>query len=106
MVVSIGALVFVTVDYVRTARYRKRNQTESHRTPRYRVRYQMEGHPIHEAVVGPNPRQYLVADIRGSRPGDIVEVKLSEDGENIIAWTNRTRDELWRDFNGTWGECD
>ncbi|CAN0622928.1 conserved protein of unknown function [Burkholderia multivorans] len=106
MVVNIGALVFVTVDYVRTARYRRRNQTESHRTPRYRVRYQMEGQPIHEAVVGPNPRPYLVADIRESRPGDIVEVTLSEDGENIVAWANRTHDEFWSTFNGPWEECD
>ena len=106
MVVSAGTLVFVTVEYVRTARRRRRHQTESHRTPRYRVRYQLEGQPTHEAMVGPNPRRYLVANIRGDRPGDIVEVKLSEDRKNIVRWTNKTREQLWSAFEGTRGECD
>jgi len=70
------------------------------------VRYQLEGHPPQEAMVGPNPRRYLVADIRESRPGDIVEVKLTEDGSGIVHWINETNEELWTDFDGTYGEVD
>lgn len=106
MAVSTGTLVVVTIDYFRNARYRRRHQAESHRTPRYRVRYQLEGQSILDALVGPNPRRYLVADIRESKPGDIVEVELSEDGKHIVGWTNKTREQLWSTFNGTWGECD
>lgn len=73
MSVHTGTRVFVTVYYVRCARYRRRQQTESHRTPRYRVQYQLEGKPPHEGRVGPNPRQYLVANIRASKVGDTVE---------------------------------
>lgn len=107
MTVTAGKLTFLSVEYVRTARYRTRHQTESHRTPRYRVRYQLENQSAHEAMVGPNPRQHLVADIRASKPGDIVEVRLSESGTDIVDWTNRTDGELMRDFGGTWFEqCD
>ncbi|MEM5368981.1 hypothetical protein V4C53_23525 [Paraburkholderia azotifigens] len=108
MAVSTGALVFVTIDYVRSARYRTRHQTESHRTRRYRVRYQLEGQPTHEAMVGPNPRQYLVAHIRESQHGDIVEVTLAEDGSDsdIVDWANITRERLMEDFDETWGESD
>lgn len=107
MTATAGKLIFLSVEYVRTARYRTRRQTESHRTPRYRVRYQLGNQSAHEAMVGPNPRQYLVADIRASEPGDIVEVKLSESGTDIVDWTNRTDEELMRDFDGTWFEqCD
>jgi len=102
MAVTAGTLVFVSVEFVRTARYRTRRQTESHRTPRYRVRFQLEGQPTHEAMVGPNPRQYLVAHIRDSKPGDFVEVKLSEDGKNIADWANKTDEEFWRDYDGAW----
>ncbi|MFM0140402.1 hypothetical protein [Caballeronia grimmiae] len=42
MTVTAGKLIFLSVEYVRTARYRTRHQTESHRTPRYRVQYQLE----------------------------------------------------------------
>jgi hypothetical protein len=107
MTVTAGKLIFLSVEFVRTARYRTRRQSESHRTPRYRVRYQLEGQPTHEAMVGPNPKQGLVPRIRGSGPGDIVEVKLSEGGTDIVDWTNRTDEELMRDFDGTWFEqCD
>ncbi|TCF97850.1 hypothetical protein BZM26_28890 [Paraburkholderia strydomiana] len=107
MTVTAGKLIFLSVEYVRTARYRTRHQTESHRTPRYRVRYQLENHSAHEAMVGPNPLQYLVAHIRASKPGDIVEVRLSKSGADIVDWTNRTDEELMRDFGGTWFEqCD
>lgn len=107
MTVHSGTLVFVTVDYVRCARYRRRHQIESHRTPRYRVRYQLAGQPTHEARVGPNPRQYLVANIRESKPGDIVEVTSTEDGKGIVDWRNKTTEEFLRDLDGTWGEgCD
>jgi len=107
MTVTAGTLIFLSVEHVRTAPYRTRRQTESHRTPRYRVRYQLENQTAHEAIVGPNPRQYLVADIRASEPGDVVEVKLSESGTDIIDWTNKTDEELVRDFGGTWFEqCD
>jgi hypothetical protein len=85
------------------ARYRTRRQTESHRTPRYRVRFQLEGQPAHEAMVGPNPRQYLVEHLRGSKPGDFVKVKLSEDGKSIVDWVNRTDEEFWRNFDATYG---
>jgi hypothetical protein len=71
------------------------------RTPRYRVRYQLEGQPTHDAMVGPNPRRYLVANIRESRTGDSVELKLSEDGMGIVNWVSRTDEEFWRDFDGT-----
>lgn len=106
MAMSNCTLVFVSVEYVRGARYRTRHQHESHRTPRYRVRYQLEGQSTCEAMVGPNPRQYLVADIRESTPGDRVKVTLSGDGENIVDWKNRTHEALWSDFSGTWGGCD
>jgi len=66
----------------------------------------MEGQPIHEALVGTNPRQYLVADIRGSHPGDVIEVELSEDGKSIVDWKNRTVEEFLRDFDGTGREVD
>lgn len=106
MTVHAGTLVFVTVDYVRCTRYRRRHQTESHRTPRYRVQYQLAGQPTHEARVGPNPRQYLVANIRESKPGDIVEVTLTEDGDSIADWINKTNEEFWSSFDGALGECD
>ena len=106
MTVIAGLLVFVTVDYFRTARYRTRHQVESHRTPRYHVRYQLDGQPAHEAIVGFDPSQGLVGRIRGSRPGDMVEVLLARDGKSIVGWINKTEDELWRDFDGTWGESD
>lgn len=88
MAVTAGTLVFVSVEFVRTARYRTRRQTESHRTPRYRVRFQLEGQPPHEAMVGPNPKPYLIWRIRESRPGDTVEVLLSDDGRDMFDWTN------------------
>ncbi|BCG04727.1 hypothetical protein PPGU19_092950 (plasmid) [Paraburkholderia sp. PGU19] len=100
-----GTLISVTIEYFRNARYRKRHQVESHRTPRYRVRFELHGQPPVEAVVGPNPTQYLVADIRGSGPGDFVEVQLSNDGEDIVKWVNRTREELWNALIET-GKCD
>lgn len=106
MTVHTGTLVFVAVYYFRCARYCRRHQAESHRTPRYRVQYQLEGEPTQEAWVGPNPRQYLVADIRASHAGDIVEVTLTEDGHSIVDWVNKTNEEFWSSFDGTLGECD
>ena len=106
MSVHTGTLIFVTVYYVRCAHYRRRNQAESHRTPRYRVQYQLEGQPTHEAWVGPNPRQYLVANIRASRAGDTVEVALAEDGNSIVDWVNKTDEEFRSSLDGTFGECD
>jgi hypothetical protein len=54
-------------------------------------------------MVGPNPRQYLVEHLRGSKPGDFVKVKLSEDGKSIVDWVNRTDEEFWRNFDATYG---
>lgn len=87
-------------------RFRTRHQPESHRTPRYRVRYQLENQPVHEAVVGRNPPQYLVARIRESSPGDLVEVTLSGDHQRFVDWRNATEERLWEDFSGTWDESE
>jgi hypothetical protein len=106
MTVQTGTLVFVTIDYVRCARYRRRHQTESHRTPRYRVQYQLEGQLPHEGWVGPNPRQYLVANIRESKPGDIVEVTLTHDGRGIVDWINETTENFLRGLDALGGEVD
>jgi hypothetical protein len=35
-------------------------------------------------MVGPNPRRYLMANIRESTTGDSVELELSEDGMGIV----------------------
>jgi len=102
--VCTGTLVLATVEYMRTAQHRRHHQHECHRTPRYRVRYQLEGHPTHEALVGPNPRRYLVADIRESKPGDIVEVTLTEDRDGIVDWINKTNEEFWMDATEYWGK--
>lgn len=101
-----GTLMYLRVEYFRTARYRARHQPESHRTPRYRVRFQLEGQPVHEAVIGPNPPQYLVARIRESRPGDFVEVKLSGDHQRVVDWRNATEERLWEDFSGMWDDSE
>jgi len=101
-----GKLVFVDVEYVRTARYRRSHQAASHRAPRYRVRYQIEGKAAKEVMVQPGTRPGLVADIRGSRGGDTVEVTLSPDETQILKWTNQTHEDAWRDFTGTFGETD
>jgi len=101
-----GKLVFVDVEYVRAARYRKSHQTASHRAPLYRVRYQLEGKPAGEAMVLPGARPRLVADIRASMLGDIVVVTLSRDEAQIIDWTNQTAKDAWHDFPGTFGEID
>ena len=94
MTATAGTLVFIAAEYFRTARYRKRHQSESHRTPRYRVRYQLAARPPHEAVVGPNPKPLLKWRIRESRPGDTVEILLSDDGRYMVDWTNNTLDDL------------
>jgi hypothetical protein len=108
--VSGGKLAFLTVQYVRTARYRMRHQPESHRTPRYRVEYRLENQPAHEAMVEPNPRLGLVATIRASKLGDRVQVTMSQDGSRIIDWINETEEALqeavWRDFPAGWGDSD
>jgi hypothetical protein len=104
--VSTGTLVFVTIDYVRSARYRRRHQTESHRPPRYRVRYQLAAQSADEAVVGPNPKPLLVSRIRESRLGDGVEVVLSDDGKDMLDWTNKTLDDLENEFERTLGDRD
>jgi hypothetical protein len=101
-----GKLVFVDVEYVQTARYRKSHQIASHRAPLYRVRYQLEGKLPGEAMVLPGARSGLVADIRASVLGDIVAVMLSRDGARIIEWTNQTVEDAWHDFPGTFGETD
>jgi flagellar basal body L-ring protein FlgH len=101
-----GKLVFVDVEYVRTARYRKSHQTASHRAPLYRVRYQLEGKVTGEAMAPPEARPGLVADIRASMLGDIVVVTLSQDEAQIIEWTNQTAKDAWHDFPGTFGEID
>jgi hypothetical protein len=106
MPVTAGALVFATVEYIRAARYRTRHQAESHRTPRYQIRYQLEDQSAREAMIGPAPSQLLVARIRASKLGDVVEVTLSEDEASVIDWTNQTLEAIWRDFDGTWGESD
>ena len=106
MTTTSGTLVFVTVEYFRNARYRRRHQSESHRTGRYRVRYELDGQPPHDAVVGPNPPQGMVSEIRDSRPGDLVVVTISEDGQGLAGWTNKTREELLQGFDAPWGECD
>lgn len=99
-------LVFVHVEYVRAARYRKSHQTSSHRAPLYRVCYQLEGKPAGEAMVLPDARPGLVADIRASMLGDIVVVTLSRDETQIIEWMNQTAEDAWHDFPGTFGEND
>lgn len=105
MTIVSGRLIALTVEYCRRARYPTRHQTESHRTPRYRVRFQIEGQQSQEAVVGPNPPSHLVSTIRGCGSGDVVEIVLSEDARQIIGWTNKTSDSLWRGIQ-TWGESD
>jgi flagellar basal body L-ring protein FlgH len=102
----VGKLVFVDVEYVRAARYRKSHQTSSHRAPLYQVRYQLEGKSTGEAMVLPGARPGLVADIRASMLGDIVVVTLSRDESQIIEWTNQTAEDAWHDFPGTFGETD
>jgi hypothetical protein len=106
MALPAGTLVFVSVECTRTGRYRTLHQTESHRTPRYRVQYQLEGQPTHDAMVGPNSRRYRVANIRESKPGDIVQVTLTEDGDGIVDWRNKTSEEFLRDLDGLGGEVD
>jgi hypothetical protein len=101
-----GKLVFVDVEYIRAARYRKSHRTSNHRDSLYRVRYQLEGKPAGEAMVLPGARPGLVADIRASMLGDIVVVTLSRDEAQIIDWTNQTAEDAWRDFTGTFGETD
>jgi hypothetical protein len=103
---SVGKLVFVDVEYVRTVRYRKSHQTASHRAPLYRVRYQLEGNAAREEMVLPGARPGLLADIRASVLGDIVVVTLSRDEAQIIEWTNQTAEDAWHDFPGTFGETD
>jgi hypothetical protein len=100
-----GRLIALSVEYFRRARYPTRNQTESHRTPRYRVLFQIEGRQAQGAVVGPNPPSHLVSTIRGSAPGDIVEIVLSEDAGQILGWQNKTSDALSHGID-TWGESD
>ncbi|MGF6872229.1 hypothetical protein OKW35_001687 [Paraburkholderia sp. MM5477-R1] len=101
-----GTLEFVNVKYIRTSRYRRRGQTESHRAPRYKVRYRVQGQPPRVAMVEPKISHLIVSRIRESQPGDRVEVALTTDEQNIVEWTNQTQDTLWEDFSGTFGESD
>jgi hypothetical protein len=101
-----GRLIFVDVEYVRTARYKRSRQIASPRAPRYLVRYQLEGKVTREAMVLPGARLGLVADIRASMAGDAVVVTLSPDEPQILEWMNQTAEDAWRDFTGTFGETD
>lgn len=95
-----GTLDCIDVEYVRTTRYRRQGQTESHRAPRYRVRYQLEGQPAREAMVVPHAALLIVWRIRSSKSGDFVQVRLSPNERNIIGWNNQTVEALWNDLLG------
>ncbi|SDC86369.1 hypothetical protein SAMN05421548_11157 [Paraburkholderia lycopersici] len=90
-----GTLECVDVAYARTARYRRRGQAAHHRAPRYGVRFRFEGQPPREAEVVPHASPLIVWRIRGSKPGDVVEILLGPDGRSIVEWTNQTQEKLW-----------
>lgn len=101
-----GTLEIVNVEHIRTARYRRRGQTESHRAPRYKVRYRVQGQQSLVAIVEPKISHLIVSRIRESEPGDLVEIVLTADEQYIVEWTNRTQNKLWEDFRGTFRESD
>ncbi|HWT37706.1 MAG TPA: hypothetical protein VN289_15565 [Paraburkholderia sp.] len=81
-------------------------QTSSHRAPRYLVRYRLDQRGVTEVVAdAPLPRN-LIADIRASRPGDDIEVWLSDDGTSLLDWNNLTQQRLLSEMGPTWGESD
>jgi hypothetical protein len=106
MIVETGVLSSIDVEYARQARYRKRLQASSHRAPRYLVRYRLGQRPVTEVVAtAPLPRN-MIAEIRGSKSGDHVEVWLSDDGANLLDWNNLTAQRLHDEAGTTWEESD
>ncbi|MFP3554903.1 hypothetical protein SB861_29975 [Paraburkholderia sp. SIMBA_049] len=101
-----GVLQSIEVIYARERRFARRRQVSSHRAPRYLVRYRLDNHPKKEVVaIEPFP-YYFIADMRGSRPGDEIEVRLSDDGAYIIDWNNLSAQRLLESMDRTWGDSD
>lgn len=106
MVLQTGVLVSIEVKFARLTRYRRRLQTSSHRAPRYLVRYQLGQQAVTEIVVtGPLPH-HLIAKMRASKPGDEIEVWLSDDRASLLDWNNLTVQRLLDAIGPTWGESD
>ncbi|CAD6559561.1 hypothetical protein LMG27952_06895 [Paraburkholderia hiiakae] len=106
MIIEAGSLDFVSVEFVRLARYRTRRQARSHRAPTYLVRYRLEGLATREAWVDPRTKPQLVWRIRSSHPQDFVTIELSANGNVIVEWTNQAFDALLNELGDTSGEAD
>jgi hypothetical protein len=99
-----GELICVSVDYVRVSRHRERHQKRSHRSPRYRVRYRLKGQSAREAWAYPQTQPLLIWSIRASAAHDRVEIDLTENGDIITGWTNRTLDAMLSELDDTPGK--
>ncbi|KXU97849.1 hypothetical protein CR51_22030 [Caballeronia megalochromosomata] len=106
MLIERGVLQSIEITYARERRYAQRRQTSSQRAPRYLVRYRLDNRP-ERAIVAIAPfARYLIAELRGSQPGDENEAWLSDDGASLINWTNLSVQRLFEKTGRTWDVSD
>lgn len=106
MLIERGVLQFIEIEYARERRYAQRRQTSNHRAPRYLVRYQLDNRAERAIIaIAPFPR-YLIAELRGSQPGDEIEAWLSDDGASLIDWKNLSVHRLLEKTGRTWDVSD
>ncbi|WP_238295029.1 hypothetical protein [Caballeronia novacaledonica] len=106
MLIERGVLQSIEIEYARERRYAQRRQTSSHRAPRYRVCYRLDNRAERAIMaIAPFPR-YLIAELRGSQPGDEIEAWLSDDGASLIDWKNLSVRRLLEKTGRTWDVSD
>lgn len=101
-----GVLQSMEIKYARERRYAQRRQTSSHRAPRYLVRYRLDNRPERAIVAIPPFPRYVIAELRGSQPGDEIEAWLSDDGASLIDWKNLSVHRLLQKTGRTWDVSD
>ncbi|MFL9914005.1 hypothetical protein PQR75_01075 [Paraburkholderia fungorum] len=106
MLIERGLLQSIEIEYARERRFAQRRQTSSHRAPRYLVHYRLDNHAERAILaIAPFPR-YLIANLRGSLPGDEIEAWLSDDGASLIDWKNLSVQRLFENTGRIWDDSD